>query len=120
MPRGSRDPPENGAILASGAHEITQATRGFRALLTLGLAGCAPGLGSVEAHQPDVRLALMDADGVAVDDANLGGIDRLGERKPAWRRLLAAGGASLAMTWRPSSRLRAAKPTRAWPPPAGS
>jgi hypothetical protein len=64
------------------SHKIANPSRCFRSALALYLASRSPSFRRIEAHKPDIRLLLIDADRIAIDHANVVGINWLGE---SWR-----------------------------------
>ena len=62
-------------IEIAGADKIPEAARGFCSQQALCLASRSPCLRRIEAYEPDVRLLLIDADRVAIDHANVVGVD---------------------------------------------
>ena len=62
-------------IEIAGADKIAEAARGFCSQQALCLASRSPCLRRIEAYEPDVRLLLIDADRVAIDHANVVGVD---------------------------------------------
>jgi hypothetical protein len=67
-------------IQPAGAHERPQALGRSAAEVAL-LRASRPYLGRIEADEPHVRVDAINLDRVAVDDADVGGLDRLRRRR---------------------------------------
>ena len=65
-------------IEIAGANEIAKEARGSTAKFSLGFAIRFPCFRGIEPHETNIRRSLIDADSVAIEDANVVGIDRRG------------------------------------------